>query len=280
MPAPSLVLLLPLSYLSQPDDQAIARAASWPNCAKTTISARPTWARSIRPAKPSSWPRWACAASPPTSCGRRPTSTRRRKTGPAFSATLEQITRLAAQLHRVWRFQGWNLSYNISVEFDDYHDRYYWVIKGINFIIGGTKVQRTTSRDCCTTSAGTSRRKSAAPTNTSNFAKLFKDDDDFFDGTNPTSAMWPADRDNWLVGRDWFLKAQDVVDSWACRSRAPLRWCSIHIRRWRSSTMPRRSKTKARMAKWPRMPGARRDSLARVRRPGHSHDPQPDHPSE
>ncbi len=41
-----------------------------------------------------------------------------------FSAALQQIIRLQPNFINVWRFQAWNLSYNISVEFDDYHDRY------------------------------------------------------------------------------------------------------------------------------------------------------------
>ena len=64
----------------------------------------------------------------------------------AFSAALEQIIRLQPNFINVWRFQAWNLSYNISVEFDDYHDRYYWVMKGINFIIGGTRYNKNEPR--------------------------------------------------------------------------------------------------------------------------------------
>ena len=48
-----------------------------------------------------------------------------------LSATLEQMTKLQPNFYSVWDFQAHNLSYNISVEFDDYHDRYAWVIKGI-----------------------------------------------------------------------------------------------------------------------------------------------------
>ena len=48
-----------------------------------------------------------------------------------LSATLEQMTKLQPNFYSVWDFQAHNLSYNISVEFDDYRDRYAWVIKGI-----------------------------------------------------------------------------------------------------------------------------------------------------
>ena len=41
-----------------------------------------------------------------------------------LSAALEQMTKLQPNFYSVWDFQAHNLSYNISVEFDDYHDRY------------------------------------------------------------------------------------------------------------------------------------------------------------
>ena len=40
-----------------------------------------------------------------------------------LSAALEQMTKLQPNFYSVWDFQAHNLSYNISVEFDDYHDR-------------------------------------------------------------------------------------------------------------------------------------------------------------
>ena len=40
-----------------------------------------------------------------------------------LSAVLEQMTKLQPNFYSVWDFQAHNLSYNISVQFDDYHDR-------------------------------------------------------------------------------------------------------------------------------------------------------------
>ena len=54
-----------------------------------------------------------------------------------LSATLEQMTKLQPNFYSIWDFQAHNLSYNISVEFDDYHDRYAWVMKGIEFLRQG-----------------------------------------------------------------------------------------------------------------------------------------------
>ena len=39
-----------------------------------------------------------------------------------LSATLKQITKVEPNFIGTWRFQAWNLSYNVSAAFDDYHD--------------------------------------------------------------------------------------------------------------------------------------------------------------
>ena len=57
----------------------------------------------------------------------------------ALGATLEQIVKLQPNFYKVWDFQAHNLSYNISAEFDDYHDRYTYVIRGINFLKEGVE---------------------------------------------------------------------------------------------------------------------------------------------
>ncbi len=50
---------------------------------------------------------------------------------------LEQISRLQPHFVMVWRHQAWNLSYNVSAEWDDYRDRYYWVIRGLKYLMRG-----------------------------------------------------------------------------------------------------------------------------------------------
>ncbi len=132
----------------------------------------------------------------------------------AFSAALEQIIRLQPNFIAVWRFQGWNLAYNISVEFDDYRDRYYWVVKGINFIIDGTKVNKNEPRLLYDVGWDISQKIGRADEHVQ-YRKLFKQDNDFFDEhfrSGDIENIPPAERDNWLVGRRWYLTAQDVVD--------------------------------------------------------------------
>ena len=56
--------------------------------------------------------------------------------------TVNQIIRLQPNFVEVWDFQAHNLSYNVSVEFDDYRMRYQWVKKGIDFLILGSHYNR------------------------------------------------------------------------------------------------------------------------------------------
>ena len=53
------------------------------------------------------------------------------------AATLNQITKIQPNFVNVWLNQAWNVSYNISVQFDDYRERYRWVIKGCDFLKEG-----------------------------------------------------------------------------------------------------------------------------------------------
>jgi hypothetical protein len=121
-----------------------------------------------------------------------------------LSATLEQIAKLQPNFVSVWIFQGWNLSYNISVEFDDYRDRYRWVIRGVDFLKEGTQYNKDEPR--LTSKIGwTIANKIGRADEHVQFRKLFVDDDDFH-------GPLPRDRrDNWLVGRDWMLRAEDIV---------------------------------------------------------------------
>jgi hypothetical protein len=122
-----------------------------------------------------------------------------------LSATLEQIAKLQPNFISVWVFQGWNLSYNISVEFDDYRDRYYWVIRGIDFLKEGTTYNKKEPR--LNSEIGwTIAQKIGRADEHLQYRRLFREDDDF-NGSRPR-----AQRDNWLVGREYLLEAEGWVD--------------------------------------------------------------------
>ncbi|MGD9646139.1 MAG: hypothetical protein AB7U73_10550 [Pirellulales bacterium] len=124
----------------------------------------------------------------------------------SLSATLEQITKLQPNFIRVWIFQGWNLSYNVSVEFDDYRDRYFWVIRGIRFTQEGLEYNRDEPTLLREVGRVISRKMGQSDEHVQ-FRKLFRADDDFHGST----AM--AERDSWLVGKRWFERCVEVIKS-------------------------------------------------------------------
>lgn len=125
-----------------------------------------------------------------------------------LSATLEQITRVQPNFISVWRFQAWNLSYNVSVQFDNFRDRYRWVIRGIDFLQKGITYNEREPRLRWEVGWFVSHKIGRADEHRQ-FRKLFKEDDDFH------RRSWPhavgEDRDNWLVGKHWFRRAEEVM---------------------------------------------------------------------
>jgi hypothetical protein len=84
-----------------------------------------------------------------------------------LSATLNQIIKLQPNFITVWEFQSHNLAYNVSVEFDDYRQRYHWVKRGISFLDRRNPLQPRKPASCCTRSAGSWARSSGERTSTS-----------------------------------------------------------------------------------------------------------------
>ncbi len=57
-------------------------------------------------------------------------------------ATSESITMLQPHYIKVWQYQGWDLAFNVSAEWDRVADRYYWVKEGGKFIMEGSRRNR------------------------------------------------------------------------------------------------------------------------------------------
>ncbi len=126
-----------------------------------------------------------------------------------LSATLQQLAKLQPHFPSVWRFQGWNLSYNVSAEFDDYRERYRWVINGIKFLKRG--IEYNAREPVLQWDIGWfSAQKIGRADEHKQFRRMFKQDDDYH-GSRPL-----AERDNWLVGRQWFLETENMVDTKGC----------------------------------------------------------------
>jgi len=144
-------LVLPLSLLSQPSTVAVdgrqgSPGGSWAASATSSSWARETWGKSIRPAKPSSWPRSACAASPPTSLSKAE-ECKLKEDWTGLSATLEQIAICSPIISASGGSRAGTCHTTSRPNGTNYHDRYYWVVKGIEFLEKGVDYNRT-SRGC------------------------------------------------------------------------------------------------------------------------------------
>jgi hypothetical protein len=155
-------------------------------------------------------------------------------------ATLDQISKLQPHSIAVWRFQAWNLSYNVSVAFDDYHDKFFWVIEGLNYMLEGVRLNDKEPRLYWdmgwfisnkigrADEAKYYRRLFAGKQDTSETAADFRRGTggdsgrdfspdyvkDFRDrAVPPTGFPLGADvRDNWHVGKAWFLASESKID--------------------------------------------------------------------
>jgi hypothetical protein len=121
------------------------------------------------------------------------------------AATLKQITKVQPHFINVWINQAWNVSYNISVQFrDDYRERYRWVIKGFDFLKEGMSYNAQEPKLQYEMGRMISQKIGKAD-ESKQFRKLFKQDDDFH-GDRPM-----AERDNWLVGKEWYDIALEMA---------------------------------------------------------------------
>jgi len=136
-----------------------------------------------------------------------------------LSATLEQMIKLQPNFYSIWDFQAHNLSYNISVEFDDYHDRYAWVMKGIEFLRQGISLNLREPR-LLGRMGWFIGQKIGRADEKKQYRRLFKADDDFHERDRPGRTL--PERDNWLVAREKYLRAQQLVDSGAPLNTTPL----------------------------------------------------------
>jgi hypothetical protein len=148
----------------------------------------------------------------------------------ALIAVVNQMVKLQPNFISVWEFQSHNLSYNVSVEHDDYRFRYGWVKKGIDFLIKGTKYNRREPRLFWSVGWYTGQ-KFGRSDERKQFRQLFADDEDFhatleehvpldFEGKGPSGKA-----DSWLVSKLWFENAYSIIDT----QGVPLRGKSPHI---------------------------------------------------
>lgn len=132
-------------------------------------------------------------------------------------ATVDSIILLQPHYVQIWKFQGWNLAYNVSREWDKVDDRFYWVKEGLKFLKLGTDRNQTIPilfhniGEVITTKMGVSDEKK--------FFRVFfrQDPDPKFESSPGTPGPDPAineeGKDSYLVAHDWFVTANEKDDN-------------------------------------------------------------------
>ncbi|MDG1894064.1 MAG: hypothetical protein P8J37_04065 [Fuerstiella sp.] len=127
-----------------------------------------------------------------------------------LKTTVDSIIRLQPHYVEIWKFQGWNLAFNVSREWDKVADRFYWVKEGIKFLQLGTNRNQTTTilfhnvGDFIGRKFGNSDEKKF-------FRKFFINDpnDELFPEPSSDPELNPQAKDNYLVAKDWFDISND-----------------------------------------------------------------------
>ncbi len=137
----------------------------------------------------------------------------------AFKATLNQISKLQPNFVSVWQFQAWNISYNVSVEFDDYRHRYHWVKKGVDYLLEGSEYNRNDPQLLWDT-GWFFGHKIGRSDDHRQFRRLFRDDTDFheklpIDFDNVDNQGPDGKPDNWKAAHEFYSRGERAVDSGA-----------------------------------------------------------------
>lgn len=132
-------------------------------------------------------------------------------------ATLEELSKLQPHFTGVWRHQAWNLSYNISAEWDDFKQRYRCVKDGIKFLYEGTTKNRREARMIWDMGWFTGQKIGRSDEHRE-FRKLFASPSDdlyeFLDVRLPVPSVKQPNmaRDNWLSGKLWYQGGEVMID--------------------------------------------------------------------
>jgi hypothetical protein len=131
-----------------------------------------------------------------------------RKDWAQMQATTEAVITLQPHYIEVWRFLGWNLSYNVSAEWDAVPERYYWVKEGGKFLQRGEK-RNNRVPELKWEAGRTWGHKVGRSDEWKQFRRFFVSDPDTkrFKGEGDPEINPNGTTDNYLVAKDWFVRA-------------------------------------------------------------------------
>ncbi len=135
-----------------------------------------------------------------------------------LKSNVDLITKLQPHFLSIWTFQGWNLAYNVAVEWDAPEDKYDWIKQGIKFVQRGVEHNRR-SPDLIWDTAWFYYHKLGFSDESIILRRLFRDDEDedFKRYRDPETDYSVVKHDNFQLGYGWFSRAIALADSGASR---------------------------------------------------------------
>jgi len=133
-----------------------------------------------------------------------------RKKFTELAETVESIILLQPHFKTVWRFQAWTLAYNVSAECDAVEDRYFWVKRGAKFLKRGVARNRMMAELPFDMGTFLGTKIGLADEHEAYQEFFLHDPDPRWEG-GPDEEINPDGKDHYLVARDWYLQANDLL---------------------------------------------------------------------
>ena len=143
-----------------------------------------------------------------------------------LAQTLQTLTKVQPNFVKVWEYQGHNLAFNVSMEFDDYEYRYEWVKKGLNFLKSGIAYNindhRMTDNMGFFTGIKFGKSDEKLP-----FRRIFRKDTQFHDEMSDYISPDSYDAreygpDSYMMAWHWYDESERMVDKGADQFRSDL----------------------------------------------------------
>ncbi len=144
---------------------------------------------------------------------------KRTKQWAQMKAAANSIILLQPHFLQVWRYQGWDLAYNVSAEWDAVPDRYYWVKEGGKFTMTGA-TRNSRHPELFWETGRILGQKVGRSDEWAYFRKYFKQDPEKDDagefvhkGPDPAFNRDPQGSmkdDNYLCAKEWYFEANRV----------------------------------------------------------------------